>query len=47
MKKKYGNQDEEDKKEIMEFFDFKKVDLNTQKKKPEQSSYYKKPEENI
>jgi len=29
MKKKYGNQDEEDKKEIMEFFEFKQVDTNT------------------
>lgn len=32
MKKKYGNQDEEDKKEIMEFFEFKEVNLQLEKK---------------
>lgn len=40
MKKKYGNQDEEDKQEIMEFFDFKEVNTNVTKKKGiEQSKY--------
>ena len=33
MEKKYGNQDEEDKKEIMEFYEYKQVDLNVNKKK--------------
>lgn len=32
MKKKYGNQDDEDKKEIMEFFEFKEVKLELEKK---------------
>ena len=32
MKKKYGNQDEEDKREIMEFFDFKEVNKAVKKK---------------
>jgi len=41
MKKKYGNQDEEDKKEIMEFFEFKEVKLEKEKTKSEEN-YYKK-----
>ena len=33
MEKKYGDQDEDDKKEIMDFYEFKSVDLNANKKK--------------
>lgn len=45
MQKKYGNQDEDDRKEIMNFFDFKEVNKEAKKKKTDEPKFYKATEQ--